>query len=341
MRVAVFTGPGKPIAIECVADPQPGRDELLVKICRCGICGSDVSMTSEGPFSYPIGCRLGHEYSGEVVEVGRDVTAMKVGDRVACLPILGCGKCDGCRGGNAIFCTAIKSLSGGFGEYISVPPRAAVLLPQSLSLADGALIEPMACGLHALRMAGMRGGERILVLGAGTMALSIVYWARVLGAGKIVALSRSAHRRDIVLAMGADAVHAFDTDDPKSLAEALGGLPDIVAECIGKQGQLNNAIDHVRPQGTVIAMGMCSQGEPIVAARCTFKEVRMLFPLGYTVGEFAETANAFDSGRVRPELMVSDVIPLEDLPATLEKLRAGAKSLKIHVDPSLSGPGRG
>jgi len=165
------------------------------------------------------------------------------------------------------------------------------------------------------------------------MALSIVYWARRLGAGTIIVLSRSSHRDDVVLAMGADGVHRFDADDLEPLMEALGGPPDIVAECIGKAGMLNKAIDHVRPQGTVVSMGMCQQSEPIVGVRCTFKELRLFFPLGYSIAEFAETADAFDSGHVRPEIMVSDVIPLDGLPAAIENLRSGRKSLKIHVDP--------
>jgi (R,R)-butanediol dehydrogenase/meso-butanediol dehydrogenase/diacetyl reductase len=222
---------------------------------------------------------------------------------------------------------------GGFAEYIAVPATATVSLPQTLSLSDGALVEPMACGLHALRMARMQAGARILVLGAGSMALSVVYWARRLGAGTIIALSRSSHRNEVMLAMGADGVHRFEANDSKPLTEALGGPPDIVAECIGKAGMLNKAIDHVRPQGTVLAMGMCQQSEPIVGVRCTFKEVRLFFPLGYSIAEFAETANAFNSGHVRPELMVSEVIPLDELPNAIESVRSGRKSLKIHVDP--------
>lgn len=334
MRAAIFNGPGKPITIEQVADPKPGPHELLMKIYRCGICGSDLSMTSNGPFNYAVGRQFGHEYAGEVVEVGREVTGFKVGDSIACIPCASCGKCEGCLAGNAMLCASATSLSEAFAEYIAIPPKAAVLLPRSLSFADGALIEPMACGLHALRLARMRGGERVLVMGAGTMALSIIFWARQLGAAKIVVLSRSPHRRDVVLTMGADAVYRFDSEDSGGLASDRGGPPDIVAECVGKQGMLSKAVEHVRPAGTVISMGMCMNSEPLLAARCTFKEVRMLFPLGYSVDEFVETAKVFAAGRVRPQLMVSDVIALEDMPATLEALRAGRKSLKVHVDPT-------
>lgn len=339
MRVAIFNGAGRPITIERVPDPEPGPQELVLKICRCGICGSDISMTSGGPMTYATG-RFGHEYAGEVVEVGCEVKNVRVGDRIASPPAAACGNCEGCREGNPLLCNSVRALCDGFGEYATIPAKSAVLLPQSLSFADGALVEPMACGLHGLRLAQMRGKERVLVLGGGSMALAVIYWARRLGAAKIVVVARSAHRRDIALAMGADAVLGGDAEDPRILIDALGGRPDIVAECIGKEGILNKAIDQVRPQGTVICMGMCMHGETLVAAHCACKELRLLFPHGYTIAEFVETARAFDSSFVRPELMVSDVIALQNLPSTIEALRAGKKkSLKIQVDPSLESVG--
>jgi (R,R)-butanediol dehydrogenase/meso-butanediol dehydrogenase/diacetyl reductase len=338
MRVAVFNGFGRPITIEEVPPPRPGPGEILLKVGRCGICGSDINMTSGGPFDYPLGCRLGHEYAGEVIEVGRKITDVRVGDCVACLPIDGCGQCAACRRGRFTMCVRGKPLFGGFGDYVAAPRRNAVVLPRSVSLADGALIEPMACGLRALRLVRMRQGDRVLVLGAGAIASGVVYWARVLGAGRIVAASRSAHRRDVVLAMGANALHIFGGDPPDDLLQELGGPPDIVVECVGQPGMLNAAIDHVRPEGTVISLGMCMQPEPVLAAGCAFKEVRLFFPVGYSVDEFAETARTFDRGHVRPETMVSDVIALDDLPGMIENMRAGrAKTLKVHVSPSLEG----
>ena len=103
MRAAMFNGPGRPITIETVADPEPGPGELLVKVARCGICGSDISMTSPAPMNLPLG-RFGHEWAGEIVEVGRDVEGRKPGDRIASLPAARCGACAGCRSGNPLFC---------------------------------------------------------------------------------------------------------------------------------------------------------------------------------------------------------------------------------------------
>lgn len=340
MKAAIFHGSGQPISIESVDTPEPGPDDVLIKIARCGICGSDISMTGDAPFTFQPG-PIGHEYAGEIIEVGRNVSAVKRGQRVACLPGTPCGKCDGCRRtGNGVFCTNPQRAQngttgfGGFGEYIAIPAGGAIALPDALSVADGALIEPMACGLHALRMAAMEKYALVLVLGAGSMALSSIYWARCLGAGRIVVASRSSRRADVAFAMGADAFHSFADDDPAALLPLLGRAPDIVVECTGKQGMLGEAIGYIRPGGTVISLGMCQHGEPLIPALCAFKEARLLFPVAYTVNEFIETARAFDRDGVHPDIMVSDVIALDELPAALEDLRSGRRQgLKIHVDP--------
>ena len=334
MRAAIFDAEARKVRIEDRPIPAPGPDDLLVKVCRCGICGSDVSMTSDGPFAFGTG-PFGHEYSGEVVETGSRVKAFKVGTQIAVLPVVPCEACDYCRWNNPLLCKNRRSATQGFGEFAIVPAKVATTLPQSLSVADGALVEPIACGLHAMRLSGARQGKRILVLGGGAIALSAVYWARRLRAERVVALSRSEHRVDMLMSMGADAVLNFG-DDQERVVEALGGPPDIVAECVGKSGMVNLALDHIRPRGTIVSMGMCMQAEPILPVRANYKEARLLFPIGYTSEEFAETARAFDADRLQPERMVSDVISLEQLPARLDAIRAGQGGGKIQVDPHRS-----
>ncbi len=181
--------------------------------------------------------------------VGNGVADIKTGNVVACVPCAGCGRCQACDEGRFFSCSSGRAVFGGFGDYVAVPRRNAVLLPRTLSLSDGALVEPIACGLHALRLASFRAGDRVPVIGAGPIATAVVCWARILGAGRIVVVSRSVHRRDVLLPMGADALLGFDE-----------GVPDA---------------------------------------------------------------------------LVGRIIPLEDLHATLERMRAGEISPKIHVDPGL------
>ena len=335
MRAAIYKGPGIPLVIQDLPMPEPGPDEVLIRIHRCGVCGSDLSQTAADTVGgFPTG-RLGHEYCGEVVEVGREVGGVRPGDRVTAPAVSGCGNCEGCRLGHPSFCRRPRMTFGGFGEYVAIPERAAIAVPDSLSWADGALIEPIACGLHALRIAPMRKGDRLLLLGAGSMAIALTWWARRLRAGRIAVASRSAHRAETLMALGADAVLPFDAEAAE-FAAALGGAPDIVAECVGKPGLLARAADLVRPGGAVLSLGMCMHGDPVVPGRCTRKEMRLLFPSGYQLEELVETARAFDADGFHPaERLVSDVIALEQLPAVFEAMRAGRSAGKVHVDPWL------
>lgn len=332
MRTAVFHGNGV-IAIETFPDPEPGPDEVVIKVARCGVCGSDVSMTAGSDYDYPLGTLMGHEIAGEIVALGRDVGGMRVGDRVTCLPNTNCGLCEACRYGSPLLCSAQFKHGGGFGDYVVPKARSVAVLPQSLSLADGALVEPMACGLRALRRCEMRAGDEIVVLGAGAMALSIIFWARRLGAGHIAVVARSAAREDLALAFGAHTFHSLEREDLADVAASRGRSPDIVVECVGKGGFIETAVNLVRTGGKVVSLGMCLHQEPFVAARYALKEVSFHFPLGYSPEEFFETARIFDAGDFRPEIMVSGTIPLDDLPAMIERMRTGQSTVKIQVVP--------
>lgn len=339
MKVAVFHGAGKPITIEELPEGEVGPGDIRIRVERCGICGSDVSMTSGSPFDYASERPIGHESAGEVIEMGREVASLKVGDKVAVMPIGTCGTCANCRDGRPLFCLTGVPMFGGFGERMVLPATSAFAMPATMSFADGALVEPMACGRKALRVAAFKPGDRVLVLGAGNMALSIIYWARLGGAGKIVVASRSAKRDDIVMAMGADAtVRLSDEDsdeDPDAIVRALGGPPDIVAECIGKPGMIQLAIENAKLGGHVLSMGMCSAPDTIIPAFGTFREVSVHFPLAYSPADLIETIRAFDAGTVRPEDMVSSTIGLADLPAMIEEMRGPNDHLKVHVNPHL------
>ena len=202
MRAAVYPGAGKRVAIQQLPDLEPGADDVIIKVHRCGICGTDLRMTEGRQWDFPAGCVPGHEYAGEIVSIGANVAGFRQGDLITALPSTGCGKCAACRRGNLALCHHSPGVMGGFAEYNRVPASVAIKLPRTLSLADGALVEPLAIGLHAVRSSHLEPGDRVLVLGAGSVALCAIYWARRLGAGRIVAMSRSQHRSRMALEMG-------------------------------------------------------------------------------------------------------------------------------------------
>jgi threonine dehydrogenase-like Zn-dependent dehydrogenase len=331
MKAAVFKGIGLPLAIETLPDPTPGPTDVIVKVARCGICGTDLHMTAKHDWNTPIGSVIGHEYTGEIVAVGSKVERLSLGDRISGMARGSCGQCDACFRGFPLLCKLPPRVSGGFAEFIQLYENAAVLLPQTLSIADGALVEPMAIGLHGVRMADMRMGAKVLVLGAGSVGLSVIFWAKRLGAHRVVAVSRSPGRAAMALAMGADAFVRTGEDEVPNVVEALGGEPEVVFECVGAVGMLEQAMTHVAVFGQVMSLGFCTSPDPVIPSVASFKQVRIGFPLAYSPGEFEYVANMMDAGDVDPATMVTSVVPLDDLPAAFEALRGPNDETKVQV----------
>jgi threonine dehydrogenase-like Zn-dependent dehydrogenase len=331
MRAAVFQGAGRPLSIETLDDPTPGAGEVVMKVHRCGICGTDLHLTSGHAFDFQPGTVLGHEYSGEIVAVGGGVEGLKLGDIITAVPSVGCGHCAACAEGNPVLCQATRAVFGGYGEYLRAPAAVAVKLPSTLSLADGALVEPLAVALHAVRLAAMRPGDRVLVLGGGAVALTTIFWAKRLGAGRVAAASRSERRAPLALEMGADAFVQFGDAEVAEAAEALGGAPDIVFECVGVPGMVQKAIAHVRPYGQVLSLGFCIEPDTIMPAMAALKAVKLSFPVGYALRDFQYSADTMHAGRVDPARMISSTVSLDQLPDTFEMLRGANTETKVHV----------
>lgn len=334
MKAAVCYGSGKPLVFEDRADPVAAADTVVVEVERCGLCGSELHLNEGPPRDFPEGFVMGHEFAGRIVELGKGVKGLSLGQRIAAFPAVGCGNCEACSVGNWILCQTALRISGGFAQYASLPAVAAVPLGDDLTAADGALIEPLTVSLYGLRMAALQPGDRVLVLGAGTIALCAIYWARRLGAGKIVAMSRSARRAALALAMGADAFVPYGDNEMAEAAEALGGAADHVFECVGVPGMLGKAVSHARLLGKVHSLGFCMGPDPIVPAMAGFKGLSMTFPVGYSLKDFAYVAGAMLGGHIDPKVMISKVIGLDAFPATFDQLLANNTENKLQVAPN-------
>lgn len=331
----MFKQAGCPWVIEERPDPIPAAGEAVIKVGRCGICGTDLKMTSGSGYDFPCDTVLGHEFAGEVVALGKDADPLRIGDPVTALPVAGCGHCDLCGLGLQAMCPAMAPYWGGFSEYMRIATASAVRLPAGLSLADGALVEPLAVGMHGVVMADIKPGARVLVLGAGAVGLATIFWARRLGAGRIAAASRSPRREALALATGADGYVLCGEGEAERVAKVLGGPPDHVFETTGAVGSLGQAINLVRPQGGVISLGFCMEPDPIIPGIATAKQVRMSFSMCWTLEEFQHSVDILDRGHVEPRQMITKVVGLDALPAEIEALRAPNGETKVHVDPWL------
>ena len=334
MKAPIFKGVGQPLVIETLPDPTPGPGQMVIKVSRCGVCGTDLHMTDGHAQTYPEGIVIGHEFAGEVVAVGAGVTRFKTGDIAAALPVVGCGQCANCLAGETMWCdTGLNGILGGYGQYAIAHAHAAIKLPRTLSVEDGALVEPLAVSLHGVTLAELKPGAKVLVQGAGSIGLGCVFWSRHVGAGRIAVTSRSRRCETIAMDMGATAFVQSSDQLAIDVNTALGGPPDVVFECVGVPGQLAQAINLVRPRGTVVLLGNCMVPDTVVPALAMMKQVRIQGSMVYNVAEFQTVADVLASGRVEPRTMVTDTVGYAELPEVFEALRRPTSQCKVLVKP--------
>ncbi len=336
MRAAVLTEDRPRLEVTEVADPRPAPGEVVVAVSGCGICGSDLHLASQ---LAPVGAILGHEIAGRVVDhgAGVDPTALPRGTAVAPRPRIGCGGCPSCARGRPDHCPRFQLIGlerpGGFAEAVAVSAGECFRLPASLSPLEHALVEPFAIARHALRRAGLLGQEKVAVLGGGPIGLAVAHWSSAMGA--TVALSDpESSRRQLGTALGAS-VAVDPTRGPLSPAvrEGLGGLPDVVFECGGRPGLIDQALELVGVNGRVVVVGICPEPDRLVPWNGLFKEVDVRFCIYYDRQDYTDTVEAFSSGSLEPSAMVTETIALARLPERFSALAAHAEGGKVIVGP--------
>jgi len=337
MKAAIFDTVGAPLRIGAVPDPTPGPNEVVLRIAACGICGSDLHITEDPvPFGIGAGFVLGHEFAGDIVALGSEVTNLRIGDRVAVVPMRGCGHCESCRRGDSARCAEMVLIGGGYAEYATVAARQCHILPDDVPLEDGALAEPLSVALHCIVRSGMKPGDRVAILGAGPIGLLVAFWARRMGASRVVVADIHDHQRERALALGATDFVLSGERLSENLADACRGAPDIVFECVGKRGLLGAAVAAVRLQGTVVGVGLCIGGDewdPFVALS---KEVNLLFSVFFhQSNEFGVALDALRGGPFAPQALITDRIDLSPVPQIFESLRRRTTQCKVLIQPEL------
>jgi len=333
MRAAVFKGPHIHLAVETLPDPAPRAGEVVVSVGRCGICGSDLHMSEDTAFGKAPGDIFGHEFAGEVVAIGKGVERVKTGDRVSVVPLASCGHCPSCLAGEPAWCHAMRLQGGGYAEYATTHENQCVLLPQTASVADGAIIEPLAVALHGVMLSGIQPGDKVLVLGAGPIGLGVAYWARKMGARAVVVQDIARHQEERALAMGATAF-IVDPDEPVAASDrALGGKADIVFECVGVPGLIAQAVEQVRVKGKVVILGLCTKPDSFIPFVALSKEVALITSAFFKRQEYETALDALDAGSAEPRLLVTETIDLDAVPDTFEALKRRTHQCKVLIAP--------
>ena len=328
MKVAVMLGIGK-MGFEERDIPQPKDDEVLVKLEYVGICGSDLHYYESGaigdyvvkpPFV------LGHEPGGTVVEVGKNVTHLKVGDRLALEPGKTCGHCEFCKTGRYNLCPdvvffATPPVDGVFQEYVAHEAGLCFKLPDNVSTMEGALIEPLAVGFHAARQGGAQAGQVAVVTGAGCIGLVSMMALKAMGVSKVYSVDVMDKRLDKALELGADGVINGSREDAvKKVMELTGGMGcDLVIETAGTEITTRQAVQMTKKGATIVLVGYSKTGEikmPISLAldkELTFKTVfryRHIYPMAI---------DAVASGRVNLKGIVTNEFALDDIQEAMDE----------------------
>jgi (R,R)-butanediol dehydrogenase/meso-butanediol dehydrogenase/diacetyl reductase len=332
MRALRFHG-ARDIRLDDVGEPAIEPAKVKLRVHWCGICGSDLHEYLAGPIMTPtpetphvltgesMPLTMGHEFAGEVIEVGEGVDGREVGDLVAVEPLLFCGECHFCLTGHYNVCPkfgAIGVVGGGgaFAEFIVVPDHLVHQLPDGVTTEEAAVAEPICVGWHAVGRSAMARGESALIIGAGPIGIGILIALKARGVGFVsVADMTTGIRKQTALAFGADAfIDAGSQSVPAAVREQTAGLgADIVFETAGVQASLDDAIDAARPGGRLVSMAVWEGPATFDMNGLLLKELAIVPSIAYA-NEYAEVLAAIGDGRIAGvERMVSKRIPLDDV----------------------------
>lgn len=320
MKTVYLTEPGK---MEIVEEPvpKPMAGQVLVRIEYNGICGSDVHFFKDGRVGDCVlkdRFVLGHEVSGTVAELGEGVQGLDVGDRVALEPGYACGKCEFCKSGRYNLCPDVKFFAappvpGALQEYVVHPADMCFQLPENVSTLEGALVEPLAVGLHAAALGGIGLGQTAVILGAGCIGLVTLLSAKARGASRVVVVDLYEKRLEFARNMGADdTINATEEDVEARVRELLGGGPDVVFETAGSPATIAQTSYLVKRGGTIVLVGMSAQSEITynffqimekeATVKCVFR-YRNLYPTAIA---------AIAGGRINVKQIVTHEFSLEE-----------------------------
>jgi (R,R)-butanediol dehydrogenase/meso-butanediol dehydrogenase/diacetyl reductase len=345
MRAAVWHARGDVRVEEVPEPPRPPAGQVKVKVAWCGLCGTDLHEYLGGPLYIPADAPhpltgvkapviLGHETSGDVVEVGDGVTRVKVGDRVALCPIIGCLECTWCRSGLMGLCPNIAFLGvswtgGGFAQYVNVYEYMCYILPPEVPYEVGALVEPFAAVYRALKQAGIQPGETVAVVGAGPIGLMGIQVARIQGAGQVIAVEPAARRQELARRCGAMAVvDPVRQDALATVRDLTGGAgADVVFEAAGVEATGILAGRIARRKGRVVVMGVFEHPAPLDYTDLVYGEKVVMGSMG-GYGMFDEAIQVMASGAFDGEVLITGKIKLDNI---LEGFDALIKHKEEHV----------
>ena len=317
--------------------PQAGPNDVLVEVRAVGVCGSDVHYYEHGRIGSYIVRQpliLGHESAGVIVAAGADVSQSRIGERVAIEPGIPDGVCEQCRAGHYNLCPNVRffgtpPIDGAFANYVTVPEQFAYTLPDTLSNEEGAMIEPLSVGLWACRKARLRGGDHVLITGAGPVGLLAMKVAVALGVATVTITDVSPQR--LVRAKQLGAAHTINVAE-QPLAQA-GVQADVLLECSGNQEALKDGIRSLRPAGMAVVVGM-NPGEELSVPMSFIqnREITLTGTFRYA-NTYADAIALVAAGRIDVRSIITGRYPLEEAERALQATKQDPTNIKSIVVP--------
>lgn len=326
MRAGYIDAVKKASFREDLPEPQIiAPNEVKIRVKVTGICGSEIHAYN-GLHSFRVPPLVsGHEFAGDVIEVGSGVITCKVGDRVTAEPQYGCGDCYFCNNGDYNICPDKKVLgatywTGSFGEYVVVPEKTIVKLQDSVSYEEGALIEPLAVGMHAVRKFNLNENSNIAIIGTGTIGLGILLCAKLFNPKKIIMIDVVDYNLEKAMEMGCEhTINSMKEDVDQRIKELTDGIgTDVTFLAFGNEPTIRQACSITKRGGIVSEIAIIKDGTPFPFGLLQLKELTMVGSNMYIYDDFQAVCDAIAEGKIDLSKFVSKIYPIEEMPTAME-----------------------
>jgi 2-desacetyl-2-hydroxyethyl bacteriochlorophyllide A dehydrogenase len=342
MKAVTLSGP-KRLELGVFDKPAPDGRSAIIKVASCGICGSDLHYWEAGVGMNGLpGLIMGHEFAGIVEDPGgRD--DIKPGDRVTAIPLNPCGECTSCRQGLVQMCmngmkrpNIGQNSPGAYAEYVSIRSDMVRRLPDQMNDLEAAMIEPASVCLHAVRRAGIKAGDKVLIVGSGTIGLLSAAWAKLSGASRIIMTEVNDARAAAAARLG-DADEVIDAKDAKAnskIKKASSGGVDAAIDASASEAGINSALSALKIRGTLVLAGISFMPQSLMTLPLTVKEIKLKGTFGYGIDDFDLAMDFMARKVLKVEKYINREIGLEGVQEACEALHSGKSGdVKIIIRP--------
>ncbi len=326
MKAAVIEDIKNIVLKEDYPKPTPGPNEAIVKVHYCGICGSDITNFMYKMYNFPL--IMGHEITGVVEEIGKNITNAKVGDRVICVNV----SLDVSQGD-------LKGLGmfqdGGFAEYVKVPNISLFPIPENISIKDAVMVETFALAMRAFKLSKIQENEKVLIIGGGNLGLAFLKALLIKKSPNyVVVIEPNEFLQKKALGMGATDAVGTSRAKVKKVIKKL-GPPSFIFDCVGNEQTISNAINFIKKGGTIVLMGIHKGSITFPLFMLNSKEVNLQGCLGHDSEDIIESIALFAQEKVPANQYISEVIPIEEIQKTFERFleSQNREFIKILVKP--------